>query len=62
MVFEKYGIAERPLFFFGILALIIGTQLFVTGFLAELVVKTAPDRNTYVIEERLNLPNENSQN
>jgi glycosyltransferase involved in cell wall biosynthesis len=62
MVFEEYGIAERPLFFFGILALILGTQLFVTGFLAELVVKTAPDRNTYVIEERLNLPNENSQN
>lgn len=62
MIFEEYGIAERPLFFFGILALIIGTQLFVTGFLAELVVKSAPDRNTYVIEERLNLPNENSEN
>lgn len=55
-IFEEYGIAERPLFFFGILALIIGTQLFVTGFLAELVVKTAPDRNTYVIEEHLNFP------
>lgn len=55
LIYEEYGIAERPLFFFGILALIIGTQLFVTGFLAELVVKTAPDRNNYVIEERLNL-------
>lgn len=56
LIYEEYGIAERPLFFFGILALIIGMQLFVTGFLAELVVKTAPDRNTYVIEEYANMP------
>ena len=37
LVFDIGGIAQRPLFFFGILTLIIGTQLFLTGFLAELV-------------------------
>lgn len=45
------GIATRPLFFFGILTFIVGTQLFVTGFLAELILRTSTDRNEYLIEE-----------
>jgi len=53
VVYEEYGIADRPLFFFGILTLIIGTQLFVTGFLAELVARNAPHRNAYVIEKEI---------
>ncbi len=52
LVYQTYGIADRPLFYFGILMLIIGTQLFVTGFLAELVTRNAPDRNHYLIEKR----------
>ena len=50
LVYLEYGITHRPLFFLGILTLIIGTQLFVTGFLAELVSRNAPDRNNYHIE------------
>ena len=53
LIYEEYGIASRPLFFFGILTLIIGTQLFVTGFLAELVARNAPHRNAYVIEKEI---------
>ena len=53
LVDKEYGIAERPLFFFGILMLIIGTQLFVTGFLAELLVRNSSTRNRYVIEKRI---------
>ncbi len=53
LVYQEYGIAERPLFFLGILFAIIGTQLFVTGFLAELVARNSPNRNAYVIEKRL---------
>jgi glycosyltransferase involved in cell wall biosynthesis len=52
-IFFNIYIASRPLFFFGILTLIIGSQLFLTGFLAELVSRNAIDRNTYKIEERL---------
>ncbi len=48
--FEGYGMTDRPIFYFGILALIIGTQLFVTGFLAELVVRSGANRNVYDIE------------
>jgi glycosyltransferase involved in cell wall biosynthesis len=53
ILYAEYGIATRPLFFFGILAIIFGMQLFVGGFLAELVVRNAPDRNLYHIEEVL---------
>lgn len=47
----EYRMTERPLFFFGLLSMILGTQLFLTGFLAELVSRNAPDRNKYLIEK-----------
>jgi glycosyltransferase involved in cell wall biosynthesis len=53
LVYQAYGIADRPLFYFGILTLIVGTQLFVTGFLAELVTRNASERNHYLIEKRI---------
>jgi glycosyltransferase involved in cell wall biosynthesis len=52
--FDTSKIADRPLFFFGILAIIVGFQLFMTGFIAELVTRNAPDRNTYRIEDTTN--------
>jgi glycosyltransferase involved in cell wall biosynthesis len=55
LFFEVGGIATRPLFFFGILSLIVGTQLFVTGFLAELISRNSQSRNKYLIEETLSL-------
>jgi glycosyltransferase involved in cell wall biosynthesis len=53
LVYKEYGIAERPLFYFGILALIIGAQLFLTGFLAEIVLRNAPGRNDYLIDKEI---------
>jgi glycosyltransferase involved in cell wall biosynthesis len=53
--FDKTGLTQRPLFFFAILSMIIGTQLFVTGFIAELISRNAPGRNSYLIEEKLGL-------
>jgi glycosyltransferase involved in cell wall biosynthesis len=47
------GIAERPLFFFGILSIIVGFQLFMSGFIAELITRNAADRNIYKIQEKL---------
>ncbi len=52
---NEAGIATRPLFFLGIMVLIIGVQLFLTGFIAELVSRNAPDRNYYQIGEKLGL-------
>ena len=51
--FNEWKIHDRPAFFFGILALIVGSQLFLTGFLAELVSRNSPTRNAYLIEKEL---------
>lgn len=51
--FDKTGMTQRPLFFFAILAMIIGTQLFLTGFIAELIARNSPGRNHYLIEKKL---------
>lgn len=51
--FDKTGLTQRPLFFFAIFAMIIGTQLFLAGFLGELISRNGADRNQYLIEEKL---------
>lgn len=51
--FQAFGMTERPLFYFGILTFIIGTQFFTTGFLAEMNLRNSPTRNHYLIEKRL---------
>jgi glycosyltransferase involved in cell wall biosynthesis len=48
-----FKMTERPLFYFGMLAMVIGTQLFVAGFLGELVSRSSSDRNSYLLEEKL---------
>lgn len=49
--YEAYKMTERPLFFLGLLAMVIGSQLFVTGFLAEMISRNSNDRNTYQLEK-----------
>jgi glycosyltransferase involved in cell wall biosynthesis len=53
--FQAFKMTDRPLFYFGLLAMILGTQLFVAGFLGELVSRSSSDRNHYLIEEKLGL-------
>jgi hypothetical protein len=53
--FDVTGMTQRPLFFFAILAMIIGTQLFLAGFLGELISRNAPERNFYLIQEKKGL-------
>ena len=51
--FDVTGMTQRPLFFFAILAMIMGTQLFLAGFIGELISRNSTERNNYLIEERL---------
>lgn len=46
-----YKMTDRPLFYFGLLAMIMGTQLFLAGFLGELISRSSSDRNHYLVEE-----------
>jgi glycosyltransferase involved in cell wall biosynthesis len=50
--FDKTGVTQRPLFFFAIMLMIIGTQLFLAGFIGELISRNSTERNTYLIEEK----------
>ncbi len=46
-------VADNPFFYISLTCMVIGALLFVTGFLAELVSRNAPDRNQYLIERRI---------
>ncbi len=46
-------VTTNPFFYIGLVCMILGTQLFVTGFLAELVSRNRPDRNEYAVSEKL---------
>lgn len=54
-IFGQVGIANRPIFYLGILTVIVGVQLFVAGFLGELISRNGAERNSYGIGERVNL-------
>lgn len=47
------NITDQPLFFLSLLAIMIGTQLFLTGFIAELVSRNSSERNKYHIEREI---------
>jgi len=51
LIFKTSGISDRPLFFLGMLSIIIGVQLFIAGFLAEMISRNNPKRNEYNIKE-----------
>ncbi len=52
---DHTGLTQRPLFFFAILAMIIGSQLFLAGFIGELIARNSPERNSYLIEEKIGI-------
>ncbi|MBK5203375.1 MAG: glycosyltransferase family 2 protein [Prolixibacteraceae bacterium] len=44
-------VTESPYFYMALTAMIIGTQLFMAGFISELLSRNAPERNKYLIDE-----------
>ena len=47
------AVADQPLFYLAILAIILGVQLFLAGFLGELINRNSSDRNRYLTDKRL---------
>ena len=47
------AVTDQPLFFVAILAVILGVQLFLAGFLGELINRRSSDRNTYLIDKTI---------
>lgn len=46
-------VTDQPLFYLALLAIVLGVQLFLAGFLGELVSRSGSDRNKYLISEKL---------
>lgn len=46
-------VTDSPYFYLALTMMILGTQLFVAGFLGELISRNAPERNNYQIEKEL---------
>jgi hypothetical protein len=53
MLGDEFGITNKPAFYLSLTTMLMGTLFFLTGFIAELVVRNAPDRNSYLTEERI---------
>jgi glycosyltransferase involved in cell wall biosynthesis len=58
IVFDKFmnpdfSVTNKPAFYIALISMVIGVQLFLAGFIAELVNRSAVDRNTYLIEDKL---------
>jgi len=52
---QTVSITNKPGFYLALTALIIGMQMFLAGFISELIVRNAPGRNWYLIEEKMGL-------
>ena len=48
-------VTDQPLFYLALISMVIGTQLFLAGFLGELIARNSPNRNSYLIEQEVNL-------
>lgn len=46
-------VTESPYFYLALTTMILGTQLFLAGFIGELIARNAPERNNYQIEKEL---------
>ena len=49
----KREITDQPMFYIALVAIIVGSQMFLAGFIAELVGRNAPERNQYLIEKEI---------
>ena len=48
-------VTDSPYFYIALTAMMIGTMLFLTGFLGELINRNSSERNNYLIKEKLNI-------
>lgn len=53
IIFDNFYMVNRIPFYISLTMMIIGCMFFVTGYLAELIVRNSPERNHYHIKERI---------
>ena len=48
-------LTQRPSFYIALTSMMLGTMLFLAGFIGELILRNSPDRNNYLLEKKINL-------
>lgn len=48
-------VTDQPLFYIALVAIIIGVQMFLAGFLGELVGRKSTERNDYLLDDTINI-------
>lgn len=54
---STFTLTNRPSFYIALTSVVVGAQLFLTGFVAELISRNSSSRNAYLIEQKLGLEN-----
>ena len=52
LVYAQYNMTDRPIFYFSLLSMIIGSQFFLSGFLGEMIIRKRKDNNDSIIEKK----------
>ena len=50
-----FSLSNRPSFYIALTTMVIGMQLFLAGFIAELIARNSTERNNYLIEEKIGI-------
>ena len=53
----SFALTNKPSFYIALISMVLGSQLFLTGFVAELISRNSTGRNSYLIEQKLGLDN-----
>jgi len=53
LVSTEFALTNRPHFYIALATMIIGMQLFLAGFVAELIARNSSERNTYLIDKKI---------
>ncbi len=52
---EARQLTDRPSFYLSLTCMIIGTQMFLAGFVSELLARNSSERNHYLVEKKINI-------
>ncbi len=52
---SNFALTNKPGFYLALTSLIIGMQLFLAGFIGELISRNSPNRNAYLVEKKTGL-------
>jgi len=55
VISTEFALTNRPSFYIAMTTMIIGMQLFLAGFVAELISRNSPERNSYLIEKKVGI-------